>query len=78
MPIYKCSVIYKLMILNYHRFRRIKHLTTGVRFAGRDGISSPHHRVQTGCGAHTASYAIGTSGSFPAVKRLGREADHSI
>jgi len=26
---------------------------------------------------HPASYFIGTEGSFTAVKRLGREADHS-
>jgi hypothetical protein len=32
-----------------------------------------HHRVQTGSGAHPASYPMGTRGSFPP----GREADHS-
>jgi hypothetical protein len=32
---------------------------------------------KTGSGAHQASYSMGTGGSFPAVKRQGREADHS-
>jgi hypothetical protein len=40
-------------------------------------ISSLHHRVQNGTGAHPASYPLGTTGSFPGVKRPGREADHS-
>jgi len=31
--------------------------------------------VQTGPGAHPASYAMGT-GSFPGVKQLGRGVDH--
>jgi hypothetical protein len=34
------------------------------------------HSVQTGSGAHPASYSIGTGGSFPGRKRQGREADH--
>jgi len=41
------------------------------------GKFSLHHRVQTGSGAHAASYAVGTGGSFPGVKRPGREAHHS-
>jgi hypothetical protein len=35
------------------------------------------HVVQTGSGAHPASYPMGTRGSSPGVKRPGREADHS-
>jgi hypothetical protein len=31
--------------------------------------------VQTGPGAHPASYTMGT-GSFPGLKRQGRDADH--
>jgi hypothetical protein len=46
-----------------------------VRFPGGD--FSLHHRVQNGSGAHPASYPMGTRGSFPGVKRPGREADHS-
>jgi hypothetical protein len=34
------------------------------------------HRVQNGSGVHTASYPMGTRGSFPGVKRPGREVDH--
>jgi hypothetical protein len=36
----------------------------------------PLHIVQTGSGAHAASYPMGI-GSFSGVKRQGREADHS-
>jgi hypothetical protein len=35
------------------------------------GNFSLHHSVQSGSGAHPASYPMGTRGSFP-----GREADH--
>jgi hypothetical protein len=48
-----------------------------VRFPAGTGNFSLHHRVQNGCGAHTASYPVGTRGSFLAVKRSGSEADHS-
>jgi hypothetical protein len=49
------------------------------------GSSSPgrvkkfllRHIVQTGSGVHRTSYKMGTGGSFPGVKRQGREADHS-
>jgi hypothetical protein len=44
---------------------------------GRGWEFSPHHRVQTGSGAHSASYPVGTRGSFLGVKLPGREADHS-
>jgi len=30
-----------------------------------------HHRVQTGCGAHPASYPMNTRGSFPGGKAAG-------
>jgi hypothetical protein len=41
-----------------------------------DFSSSPC--VQTGSGAHPASYPMGTGGSFPGGKaRSGRDADHS-
>jgi hypothetical protein len=43
---------------------------------GADFSSSPC--VQTGSGAHPASYPMGTGGSFPGGKvRPGRDADHS-
>jgi hypothetical protein len=38
---------------------------------------SLHHRVQNGSEGHPAPYTVGTRGSFPGVKRPGREADHS-
>jgi len=34
--------------------------------------------VQSGSGAHTASYSVGSLGSFLGIKRLGREANHSL
>jgi hypothetical protein len=44
-----------------------------VRFQAGTGNFSLHHRVQNGAGAHSTSYG----GSFPGVKRSGREAYHS-
>jgi hypothetical protein len=49
-----------------------------VRFLAGAGNFSLHHRVQNGSGAHPASYLIGIRGSFPGVKRPGREADNSL
>jgi hypothetical protein len=49
-----------------------------VRFptGAEDFSSSPC--VQTGSGAHPASYPMGTGGPFPSGKALpGRDADHS-
>jgi hypothetical protein len=48
-----------------------------VRFPAGAGNFSLHHRLQNGSGAHPVSYTMGTRGSFPGVKRPGREADHS-
>jgi hypothetical protein len=39
-----------------------------VRFPAGAGNFSLHHRVQNGSGAHTASYPMGTRGSFPGGK----------
>jgi hypothetical protein len=36
------------------------------------------YRVQTGSGAHPASYSMGTGGPSLGVKRQGREVDHSL
>jgi hypothetical protein len=47
-------------------------------FLQGQGLFSLHHCcVQTGSGAHPASYPMATGGSFPGLKRLGREADRS-
>jgi hypothetical protein len=40
-------------------------------------VKSFLHVVQTGSGVHPASYLMGTGGSSPRVKQLGREADDS-
>jgi hypothetical protein len=47
------------------------------RFLAGAGNFSLHHRVQNGAGTHPASCPLGTGGSFPGIKRPGREADHS-
>jgi hypothetical protein len=44
---------------------------SGVRFPVRTGNFSLHHRVQTGPGAHSASYQMGTRCSFPGGKAAG-------
>jgi len=49
----------------------------GFDFRQRQGFFPIRHRVQTGSGAHPASYQMGTEGSLPELKRPGREADHS-
>jgi hypothetical protein len=41
------------------------------------GFSSLRHRVQTGSGAHPASYLMGTGCSYSVVEWSGRAADHS-
>jgi hypothetical protein len=48
-----------------------------VRFPAGAGNFSLHHRVQNGSGAQPASCPMDTRGSFPGVRRPGREADHS-
>jgi hypothetical protein len=42
-----------------------------VRFPAGAGNFSLHHRVQNGSGAHTASYQMGTRGSFLEGKAAG-------
>jgi hypothetical protein len=39
---------------------------------------SPLHVIQTGYGAHPATYPMDNRDSFPGVKRPGREAEHSV
>jgi len=46
----------------------------GIESRCRARFSAP---VQTGLGAHPASYTVGTR-SFPEVKRPGRGVDHSL
>jgi hypothetical protein len=49
----------------------------GVRVLVRAGNFSPHHLIQTGSGAHPASYPMGTRSSSLGVKRPGHWGDHS-
>jgi hypothetical protein len=51
---------------------------TGVRSQTAAEDFSSNLCIQTGSGAHPASYTMGTGGSFPAGKaRPGRDADRS-
>jgi hypothetical protein len=50
--------------------------TVDIFFTGA-GKFSLHHKVQTGSGAHSASYTKGSRGLSLGVKRLELEADHS-
>jgi hypothetical protein len=43
-------------------------LNVGIRIPAEAKNFSLRHRVQTGSGAHPASYPMGTGGSFPAGK----------
>jgi hypothetical protein len=43
----------------------------GVRFPAGAGNFSLRHHVQTGSGAHPASYPMGTGGSFSGFKAAG-------
>jgi hypothetical protein len=47
-----------------------------VRYPAGERFSS-FHVVQTGSGVHPASFPMGTRALFPALKRPGRENDHS-
>jgi hypothetical protein len=49
----------------------------GVQFSPGSRDLSLLHSIQTCCGAHPASYIMGTGLLPPGVKRPGREADHS-
>jgi hypothetical protein len=52
--------------------------TKGSEFESRWGKEfSLLHVFQKGCWANPASYPMCTGGSFPGVKRQGREVDHS-
>jgi hypothetical protein len=52
-------------------------VTAGVRSPPEANIFSLFYSVQTSSGAHPASNPIDSGGSFPGIKRPGREADHS-
>jgi hypothetical protein len=49
----------------------------GSSSPGNVNTFSLFHIVQTGSGVHPTSYPMCTEGSFPGLKRQGRETDHS-
>jgi hypothetical protein len=63
-------------------WQRKKEKVIGKKYSGPGLIpdrsrSLLFHSVQTGSGAHPASYQIGAEGDFPRGQPPGREADHS-
>jgi hypothetical protein len=50
---------------------------SGVKFPARTGNFPLRLHVQTGSGAHSTSYPMGTGGLSLGVMQLRREADHS-
>jgi hypothetical protein len=60
------------MKLQYNQY-----LERVVSFLARARDFSLLHRGQTGSGAHSASYPMGTGGDSRGIKRPGREANHS-
>jgi hypothetical protein len=51
--------------------------TAGVRFSAGAKELSLLHSIQTGSGAHPASYPMGTGGFFPGLKQPGCEYHHA-
>jgi hypothetical protein len=70
LPIFHSSV----GIATYYR---LDERMIGVRIPAGAGSFSLRLRVQTGSGAHPASYQMRTGRSSPGSKAAGREADHS-
>jgi hypothetical protein len=70
-----CVVMYThipiLTLLYLHAFIFTDWLDDRIRFPVGVGNFSLRHRVQTGSGAHPASYPMGTRGSFPGAKATG-------
>jgi hypothetical protein len=50
--------------------------TTGFQFPAEAENFSLHHRIQTLCEAHPASYSMRNEGLLPEGKVVGSEADH--
>jgi hypothetical protein len=57
-------------------FTELTGWASGVPFMAGAESFCLRHRIQTGSGAHPASYSMGTEALFSGVKRPGREADH--
>jgi hypothetical protein len=78
-----CALVFlilpNLLTLLYAFLLKFHTLTLSCAiFSPTSNISSSlDTMVHTGCGVHPTSYTRGTGGSFPGVKRPGREADHS-
>jgi hypothetical protein len=58
-------------------YQKARSWTAGVAFPAGARNYSHLHSVQTGSGAHPASYSIGTKAISPQVKRPRHEEDHS-
>jgi hypothetical protein len=75
---FSSSVVFRMMLCYiWIRDSSVNMVTrlraAGFRFPAGTGNFSLHHRVQTGSGAHLASYPMGTGGSFPGGKTARAE-----
>jgi hypothetical protein len=61
----------KLLVSGTYMFVAVDVRGFRVRFQVGAGNVSLRHSVQNGPGAHSASYPMGTGGSFPAVEAAG-------
>jgi hypothetical protein len=68
---------HSILSSRYSDWLRTRRLRSRSSSSGRRKIILPRMSSGTGSRAHIASYPMGTGGSFPEIKRPGREADHS-
>ena len=56
---------------------RLRDGQSGIQILAEARNYSLLQKVTTGCGAHPASYSVGTRDCFTGVKQLGHDADSS-
>jgi len=74
----KIPIINKTRGSSFNIVARLRAGRSGFESRQGEGFFSLRYRVQTGSCAHPLSYTTGTGVSFPAIKRLRPEADHSV
>jgi hypothetical protein len=80
MTLYINNSLYHLGLRPTHILRlHAKYLRTArTKWKKLNFVAPLLHSVQTGSGAHPASYSMGAGVSFPGVKRPECEADHAL
>jgi hypothetical protein len=66
MNLYKNRTLWQLVVAAIENVSNLR-----VRFPAGTGNFSLHHCIQNGCGAHPASYPMGSKGCFPGGKAAG-------